>query len=381
MNDKPKTSGLAGVVAGRTAICTVGKEGKGLTYRGYTIDDLTAHACFEEVAYLLLYGRLPTRSDLKEYRQRLISLRDLPVVLKSVLENLPRTAHPMDVLRTGCSVLGCLEPEEHFGQQNRTADRLLAAFPSMLLFWHQYHQLGRRIETQTGEDSLAGHFLHLLHGKEPSDLHRRAMDVALIVYAEHEFNASTFAARVAASTLSDLYSSITAAIGTLRGPLHGGANEAAMALIERFEDPHKAEQGVLDTLSHGGKIMGFGHRVYRESDPRSAIIKSWAKNLAEEVGDTRVYPVSERIEAVLWREKRLFPNLDFYSASVFHFLGISAQLFTPIFVCSRVTGWAAHVKEQRGENRLIRPTADYVGPEPRTFVPILQRVSQNSPER
>lgn len=367
------TMGLAGVVAGRTTLSTVGKEGCGLTYRGYSIEDLAERAGFEEVAWLLLRGELPTAQQLSEYRGRLQSLRELPAALKAVLEQLPDTAHPMDVLRTGCTALGCMEPETATTGKFDVVDRLLATFPSMLAYWHWFQTKTLRIETSSEEDSIAGHFLHLLHGQRPSPTHRQALDASLILYAEHEFNASTFTARVVTSTLSDFYSAITGAIGTLRGPLHGGANEAAFDLINRYSTPDEAERGVMDLLARKEKIMGFGHRVYRDCDPRSPIIQQWAKRLADEVGDTRLYPVSERIEAVLRREKKLFPNLDFYSASAFHFLGIPTLFFTPLFVFSRTAGWAAHVLEQRSENRLIRPTAEYVGPEPRAFVPIDQR--------
>ncbi len=378
MSDKPKTSGLAGVVAGRTAICTVGKEGHGLTYRGYSIDDLAEQAGFEEVAYLLLYGELPSPEEFDRYCRRLIELRGLPEELKLVLEQLPSTAHPMDVVGTGCAALGCLEPEGSFADQRQIADRLLAVLPGIILYWYHYAHHGRRIETETDQVTLAGHFLQLLHGEPPEDLQRRAMDVSLVLYAEHEFNASTFAARIAASTLADFYSTIAAAIGTLRGPLHGGANEAALDLIQRFNDPDEAEQGVLEALAAKDLIMGFGHRVYSVSDPRAQIIKSWSQRLRSLVGDKRMYPVSERIEAVMWREKRLFPNLDFYSASTYCFLKIPKPLFTPVFVCSRLSGWAAHVFEQRGDNRLIRPSAEYTGPENRPYVPIEERAGQGN---
>lgn len=373
MTNTATSSGLAGVVAGRTALSTVGKEGCGLTYRGYSIEELAEQATFEEVAWLLLRGELPTASQLTEYRGRLQSLRELPAALKAVLEQLPETAHPMDVLRTGCSALGCLEPEAATTGKFDVVDRLLATFPSMLAYWHWFQTQSQRIETHSEEDSIAGLFLHLLHGQRPSAIHRQALDASLILYAEHEFNASTFTARVVTSTLSDFYSAITGAIGTLRGPLHGGANEAAFDLINRFVNADDAERGVMDLLARKEKIMGFGHRVYRDCDPRSPIIQQWAKRLADEVGDMRLYPVSERIEAVLRREKKLFPNLDFYSASAFHFLGIPTLYFTPLFVFSRTAGWGAHVLEQRSENRLIRPTADYIGPEARAFVPIEHR--------
>lgn len=370
---KSKTGGLAGVIAGQTAICTVGKEGHGLSYRGYSIYDLAEHATFEEVAYLLLRGSLPTQSQLISFQADIAKHRDLPQALRTVLELLPATTHPMDVLRTGCSVLGCLEPEENPSQQDAIALRLLACFPSMLLYWYRFHKDGVRIETASDVPSIAEHFLLLLHGKTPDPLWIRAMDVSLTLYAEHEFNASTFASRVTVATRSDFYSAITSAIGTLRGPLHGGANEAAMELIERYQTPDEAEAGLLSALAKKELVMGFGHRVYTTNDPRSDVIKSWAKKLADSVGDTRLYPVSERIEQVMWNQKKLFPNLDFYSASAYHFMGIPTPMFTPIFVCSRITGWAAHVFEQRANNKLIRPGADYIGPDAQAFVPIGQR--------
>lgn len=365
--------GLGGIVAGETAICTVGKAGHGLNYRGYDIEELADKSNFEEVAYLLLYGELPDKAKFKAFRERLKSHRGLPAPLRAILERLPAMAHPMDVLRTGCSALGCLEAESAFDQQQEIAERLLGALPSMLLYWHRFHRDGVQLETLTNHDSLASQFLFLLHDCEPDELQRRAMDVSLILYAEHEFNASTFAARVAASTLSDFYSCITAAIGTLRGPLHGGANEAAMELISRFERPDEVEPALRAALAAKEKIMGFGHRVYKKMDPRSPIIKTWSKQLADAVGDSRYFPVSETIEAFMVREKNIYPNLDFYSASTYHFMDIPVSLYTPIFVCSRITGWAAHVFEQRANNALIRPSADYVGPDERPYVPMSQR--------
>jgi 2-methylcitrate synthase len=368
-----KAGGLAGIVAGQSAICTVGKEGKGLNYRGYSIHDLAQHACFEETAYLLIYGNLPNKTELKQYKGKLSRLRGLSDALKTILEQLPGDAHPMDVLRTGCSALGTMEKEGSGLGNHDIADRLMACFASMLLYWHHYHRSGRRIETETSDESVAGHFLHLLHGTKVSELHERALDVSLILYAEHEFNASTFASRIAASTLSDFYSAITAGIGTLRGPLHGGANEAAMELISRYETPDEAEAGVSRMLEEKQLIMGFGHRVYSVSDPRSDIIKQWSKKLSEAAGDMKLYHISERIEELMWREKRLFPNLDFYSASAYHLLGIPTEMFTPIFVIARASGWSAHIIEQRTANKLIRPTSEYTGPEPNQWLSIEQR--------
>ncbi len=370
---KKKTGGLAGVSAGETALCTVGKEGAGLTYCGYDIYDLADNASFEEVAHLLLYGKLPNRRELDVYIARLKTMRGLPDALKTVLEMIPGDAHPMDVLRTAVSFLGNVEAEGDFSNQSDVADRLLASLPSMLLYWHRFHADGKRIEVETDDDSVAGHFLHMLHDKAPVDMHRKCLDTTLILYAEHEFNASTFTARVITGTLSDMHSAISGAIGALRGPLHGGANEAAMELIQRFDSPEEATQEVQAMLERKDKIMGFGHRVYTTSDPRNSVNKKMSKALAEEAGNTLLYPVSEAIEKVMWDEKKLFANADFFAATVYHFMGIPTYLFTPIFVCSRITGWAAHVMEQRSNNKLIRPAADYIGPSLQPWVAIEDR--------
>jgi 2-methylcitrate synthase len=373
MKATKKTGGLAGVSAGETALCTVGKEGAGLTYRGYDIYDLADNASFEEVAYLLLRGKLPDRRELEDYVRQLRLLRRLPDRLRDVLEMLPADTHPMDVLRSAVSVLGNFEPEGDFSNQGKVADRLLASLPSMLLYWHRFHQDGRRIDVETDDDSISGHFLHMLHDQPPSELHRKTLDTTLILYAEHEFNASTFAARVITGTLSDFHSAVTGAIGALRGPLHGGANEAAMELIESFDSPQEAAAGVRDMLARKEKIMGFGHRVYTTSDPRNAVNKKMSKKLSDETGDKRLYAISEAIEKVMWDEKKLFANADFFAASVYHFLGIPTYLFTPIFVCSRITGWSAHIMEQRANNKLIRPAADYIGPGLQKWVPLAER--------
>ena len=368
-----KTGGLAGVNAGRSAIATVGLAGKGLNYRGYSIDDLAEYASFEEVAYLLHYGQLPTGQELKQYTNKLVELRTLPESLKTVLKLTPKNTHPMDVLRTACSFLGTIEPETNFSQQYEIADRLLALFPGMMCYWYAYHFQGKEISGYSDENTIGGHFLALLHGKKPSTIDVEMMNVSLILYAEHEFNASTFAARVTAATLSDFYSAITSAIGTLRGPLHGGANEAAMELIERFKTTDEAETELRKMLANKDKIMGFGHRVYTTCDPRSDIIKKWSFRLGEEKKNLGLYHISERIEEVMWSEKKLFPNLDFYSASAYHYCDIPTLLFTPIFVMSRTSGWSAHIFEQRADNKLIRPTSEYIGPESRAFPAIETR--------
>ncbi len=366
-------AGLRGQIAGHTSLSTVGKEGAGLTYRGYDVRELAEHCLFEEVAYLLLYGELPNKEQLSAYMKKLQAQRDLPQALKEVLERIPASAHPMDVMRTGCSMLGNLEPEESFEQQRDKADRLLGAFPAIMVYWYRYSHEGVRISCTSDEETIGGHFLALLHGKKPSETHVRVMNVSLILYAEHEFNASTFTARVCASTLSDLFSCVTGAIGSLRGPLHGGANEAAMDMIEQWKSPEEAREGILGMLARKDKIMGFGHAIYSVSDPRNEVIKVWAKKLADEVGDTVLYPVSVAVDETMWEQKKLFPNADFYHASAYHFMGIPTKLFTPIFVCSRVTGWTAHVFEQRANNRIIRPSAEYVGVEQRKVVPLAQR--------
>lgn len=366
-------SGLRGQVAGETSLCTVGKTGTGLTYRGYDISDLAAGATFEEVAYLLLYGNLPNETELEGYRQKLKSLRSLPSDLAATLEKIPASSHPMDVLRTGVSVLGNLEPEIDDSQQQDVADRLLAVSPSIINYWYRFSHDGVRVDVNTDVDSIAEHFLATLLGEVPNETFSRVMDVSLILYAEHEFNASTFTARVCASTLSDMHSCVTGAIGSLRGPLHGGANEAAMELIDRFETGEEAKSEILQMLEQKELIMGFGHAIYRESDPRNTIIKKWAEKLADMVGDTRIYEISCAIEETMWKTKRLFANADFFHASAYRFMGIPTKLFTPIFVCSRVSGWTAHVMEQRKNNRIIRPSAEYVGSDPRSFPLLSER--------
>ena len=373
-NSKQLTgAGLRGQVAGKTALSTVGKTGSGLTYRGYDVKDLAAKCDFEEVAHLILKGELPTATELSAYKTKLKSLRSLPQALKDVLERIPASAHPMDVMRTGCSMLGNLETEQSFAEQQDATDRMLAIFPGLVNYWYNYSHHGKRIDVETAADSIAEQFLWTLHGEKPQALHTEVMQASLILYAEHEFNASTFTARVCASTLSDMHSCITGAIGSLRGPLHGGANEAAMELIEKMDNADDAEQKLLGMLARKEKIMGFGHAVYAESDPRNAVIKEWSEKLANANGDTKLYDVSVRCEAVMWREKKLFCNADFFHASAYNYMGIPTKLFTPIFVCSRLSGWAAHVMEQRADNRIIRPSADYVGVEPRNVKPIAAR--------
>jgi 2-methylcitrate synthase len=367
-NVAPVSAGLRGQAVGSTAISTVGKEGAGLTYRGYPIEELAARASFEEVAYLLIYGELPRRSELDEFVLRLKQKRQLPALLKQVLELIPADAHPMDVLRTGCSFLGSIEPEISFNEESDIAERLLAIFPSILAYWYQFSNGHGRIATEDDARSIAGHYLTLLKGDAPNEIFRRALDVSLILYAEHEFNASTFACRVCAATLSDFYSCIVAAIGTLRGPLHGGANEAAMELVQKFRNREEARAAVLEMLAKKHKIMGFGHAVYKNCDPRNAIIKGWSRQLSESAPDGFLFDVSDEIEAVMRKEKNLFANADFFSATTYHFLGIPTPQFSPLFVIARVAGWSAHIQEQRANNKLIRPSADYVGPETRSFI-------------
>ncbi len=371
---EPKTGGLAGVVAGQTKISTVGKQGVGLSYRGYTIEDLSSKTNFEETAYLLIYGELPTQQQLEQYQQKLIKLRHLPKPLKQVLEEIPGNTNPMDVLRTACSFLGTLEPESTQYKAEDIADRLIALFPAVLLYWYHFQNSRKSINTELQIPGTAAYFLQLLHGDKAEKIQVDALNASLVLYAEHEFNASTFAARVTTATLSDFYSAICSAIGTLRGPLHGGANEEALKLIQRFETPQAAEVGLKKMLANKELIMGFGHRVYRDCDPRSDIIKSWAKQLSQHNNDKQMFNIALTIEKLMWDEKQLFPNLDFYSALAYYFCGIPIQFFTPLFVFSRTSGWAAHIIEQRSNNKIIRPTADYIGPEVREFVVIENRV-------
>ncbi len=361
---KPKDNSLAGISVGETAISTVGKQGVGLSYRGYSIADLANHASFEEVCFLLLYKILPTVKELTDFSVRLKKLRPLPIELQKILKLLPKNTHAMDVLRSGVSCLGCLEPESEHNNQFHISERLIAILPSILLYWYHFHYNNIEINTEMGadEDTLAGYFLMMLTQQPADKFNCTILTTSFILYAEHEFNASTFAARVTTSTLSDIYSAVVAGIGTLRGKLHGGANEATMELIEQFTSVAQAEAGVKQALLKKQLIMGFGHRVYKDSDPRSPIMKQCASDLASKLEDKRYIPISKKIEQIMLQQKNLFPNLDFYSATAYHLMGIPNSLFTPLFVCSRITGWCAHIMEQRENNKLIRPDADYIGP-------------------